>query len=894
MSKRLIICADVEGHTGYGLHLTKMVSSFVGYGYDVKVRPTRFSEHFNSKVDDIVKERLVWEPQPERWELLLHYPTFTPNRDKDVAYFTMAESTEPSPEQVENINLAKFAIVPCQWNAQCFRDKGVRIPIYVVPLGYDEKIFTPSPIPSDGPCVFGTAGRLKHGVSRKGTNVVIDCFLKAFPNKENVKLIVKGWPDCAIRKVNDDRITYIQEYLRDDQMAGFLASLTCYVSAARGEGFGLIQLEACAAGRPVIASIYGGLAEFLNNRNSISIPFKIVDADENYKDRGKWALPSTEHIIGSMREMYEHRDRAQAIGKLAAVSVQHLTWDKSHRALEAILKSNKVITYPKKQRLVFNSVWGNSSGIQEVVIRRSAALGDVVAATCVAEKLVSFGCTVRFQAVKACHPILEYTEKQFKYEEPSGVCHIDLDGAYENHPERRTKTFSQIYMETANRIMKNYGVDLGSHLQTTPSMSVNPLEQDAHLDFLEKYPRPWVMVCPRSGSWPNRTIPNQVWSKFKTLGTQFWIGTDNAPVGYIDLQVRSVDALIRWISCADLVVSPDTGPSNIAAALKIPSLIIGQASDPKLHVSDQRDWIGFYPDMPCLNCQADCIFDVKTPPCQNIDPHALSAAATQKLRSLWQNTTSAVIPVYKTNAVRLNRCLTHVFPQVDEVIISVDGDGKLPDGITLINHPKVKVVRNWTGEQLGYGRNANYGARHTSGHWILFLNDDVYLDDGYVGNLMAAANDQTGVAAGLLYYGDRKLIQHGGTRRAGSGWGHIDHLSSKPTITETCEMENVTHAAVLVRRTAFYEAGAYPEHLAVGYWEDNWLNLAIRKLGYKVIYCPKATGLHDEHQTTSSLGREGFEKVVATNRDLFMREWEGYFEHNKNSELGNFDYIKKT
>ena len=90
-------------------------------------------------------------------------------------------------------------------------------------------------------------------------------------------------------------------------------------------------------GRPVVGSIYGGLAEFMNERNSFSVDFEEEGAGEAWCNGGKWAVPSQEHIKAHMRRIYKDRQLARYRGNLAAADVMGMTWkDSAIKALEAM------------------------------------------------------------------------------------------------------------------------------------------------------------------------------------------------------------------------------------------------------------------------------------------------------------------------------------------------------------------------------------------------------------------------------------------------------------------------------------------------------------------------------------------------------------------------------
>jgi hypothetical protein len=521
-----------------------------------------------------------------------------------------------------------------------------------------------------------------------------------------------------------------------------------------------------------------------------------------------------------------------------------------------------------------------------ITMRRSMALGDVTAASCVAKKLAELGFGVTFQSIPDCQPILSRMPHVAVAQTIGGTVDIDLDNAYESHGGRRTRHFYDIFTDSANAQLEKRGIKLPS-TNLAPKMVLEPGETDQFLKSYADCPRPWTMICPKSTNWPHRTVPSHIWEQTVAAiqGTKFWLGMDGCVTGVVDCYCRHFDDVISLIGCADLLVTVDTGPMHVAAALGVPVVAICQSSSPELHLSDQQDFITISPALDCLNCQLDkCPINPFQPPCQNVPPGLIAEAVNKRLQTATKHGVSAIVPILKPPASRLNRCLSAVVDQVDEVIVTMEGAAVIPDGAMV--HPKIRYVRK-SESGIGLGRNINFGARHSNHEWLLLLNDDVFLEPDVVGKLMACVDEKTGMVAHLLRYPDG-IIQHGGTRRTPGdiGWGHIDHRSRIHTITEVTEMENVTGASVLVRRKAFYQAGCFDEDFHL-YCEDNALGLQLRQCGWKIMYTPHACAIHEEHQST--FGLPNITNVINNSCKMLEEKWGWYFEKNRNNNMGTFD-----
>ena len=75
------------------------------------------------------------------------------------------------------------------------------------------------------------------------------------------------------------------------------------MSLHRSEGFGLTLAEAMHAGKPTIATAYGGNVDFMDNETSCLIDYKLIELERNfgpYMKGAVWAEPDVEAAAAAM------------------------------------------------------------------------------------------------------------------------------------------------------------------------------------------------------------------------------------------------------------------------------------------------------------------------------------------------------------------------------------------------------------------------------------------------------------------------------------------------------------------------------------------------------------------------------------------------------------------
>jgi GT2 family glycosyltransferase/glycosyltransferase involved in cell wall biosynthesis len=189
-----------------------------------------------------------------------------------------------------------------------------------------------------------------HDLGRYGTLSLIEAYQRAFSRHDEVVLVVKDYGassgNSTLQKVigsraDGPRIEYVHQFTDKTELIRLYKSCDGFVSAHRGEGFGMKILDAMACGLPVITPLFGGPTEYCTRENCLPVEFSLVpmadclDAECLQITNGPlWAEPDVESLAARMRELVEHRDRAAAIAARGRETVAgRYTWSESARTL---------------------------------------------------------------------------------------------------------------------------------------------------------------------------------------------------------------------------------------------------------------------------------------------------------------------------------------------------------------------------------------------------------------------------------------------------------------------------------------------------------------------------------------------------------------------------------
>jgi len=150
---------------------------------------------------------------------------------------------------------------------------------------------------------------------RKNPLGVAEAFRKAFPSDERVRLFLKVGnlefqPDLKAHLAEfaraDARITLLEGYLTRPDLWTLMASIDCFVSLHRAEGFGLGMAEAMACGKAVIATAWSGNVDFTRVNNALLVDYTLVELQRDlgpYRRGQVWAEPDIASAAQAMRQV---------------------------------------------------------------------------------------------------------------------------------------------------------------------------------------------------------------------------------------------------------------------------------------------------------------------------------------------------------------------------------------------------------------------------------------------------------------------------------------------------------------------------------------------------------------------------------------------------------------
>lgn len=314
---RVLYVGPFGQKSGYGHACNDNIAALVAAGVDVRIFPIlefdtdEVPERFKHLVELVITpENTPFVGDDKRWptHVIVHaIPhglvdllanaiedlALDRSKFKAVAYTTWETNKFPDGIMEDVVRVFDRILFPCRWNKETYQklfasahDDGLRYwqgdDVYtkekagVVPHALSPEWWAAAKRnrqPGEGPFTFLWVGTW---TERKNPIGVLQAYFSEFRAGENVllKIVTPSFPPEDIASLA--RSSFFAELpevsivgkagmrLSEEEMRQLYVDADCYVTLARGEGWGLGAFEAAAVGLPVICPDYGGFKDFIS------------------------------------------------------------------------------------------------------------------------------------------------------------------------------------------------------------------------------------------------------------------------------------------------------------------------------------------------------------------------------------------------------------------------------------------------------------------------------------------------------------------------------------------------------------------------------------------------------------------------------------------------------
>ena len=231
---------------------------------------------------------------------------------------------------------------------------------------------------------------------------------------------------------------------------------------------------------------------------------------------------------------------------------------------------------------------------------------------------------------------------------------------------------------------------------------------------------------------------------------------------------------------------------------------------------------------------------------------------------------TVVIPNY--NGMRfLENCMNSLYAGNQgavsfEVLVVDNGSSDGSVAYLQENYPEVRLVA--LPENTGFCHAVNVGIEQSESPYVILLNNDTKVLEGFVGNLYEAIKDRDevfSVSAKMLMWDKPELLDDAGDQYCVLGWAYA-RGKGKPAeqYDKAVRIFSACGGAAIYSRKILNEVGLFDE-LHFAYLEDLDLGYRARIYGYENLYEPKAQVIHFGSASSGSRYNEWKTKMASAN-----------------------------
>ena len=372
----ILVTAPVQTRSGYGNHSRDICQALIEMGkYDVRIQSVRWGTtppnalEKNNPIHQEIDKRILRQPSMEK-QPDLHLHIVIPNEFQPIAKVNVGmtagiEHTIPPANWLEGCNRMDKVIFTSEFSRDCFKnvefDKldsntkqvvsklKLEKPTEVLFEGADTNIYKETKEISDNLkkqfsrikedfCFLFTGHWLSGnlGEDRKDIGMMLKVFYTMFKNQKNQPALILKTSGAGFSILDRNemmkKINLVKDSMKVDKLPNVYLlhgdltdeemnqmynhpKVKAHLSFTHGEGFGRPLLEASFSGKPILAPIATGQADFLSKDYTVELPHSMTKVPGNAfpKDYGnpeaEWATVNYGIAGRLIKDVFENYDK---------------------------------------------------------------------------------------------------------------------------------------------------------------------------------------------------------------------------------------------------------------------------------------------------------------------------------------------------------------------------------------------------------------------------------------------------------------------------------------------------------------------------------------------------------------------------------------------------------
>ncbi len=224
----------------------------------------------------------------------------------------------------------------------------------------------------------------------------------------------------------------------------------------------------------------------------------------------------------------------------------------------------------------------------------------------------------------------------------------------------------------------------------------------------------------------------------------------------------------------------------------------------------------------------------------------------------------------------LESVVRHTRPPYELVVVdNASGDGTpafLEEVRAWAGPVRVEILRNETNR--GFAAGCNQALGHTRGHYLLFLNNDTVVTEGWLEGLLACLEQRregvglVGPVTNLIEVPQQIPIDYTDLH----GMVEFAAHRRREFAGQVLEVEKLSGFCLLARREVLERAGGFDERYGLGYYEDHDLSFRARDAGFRLLVAQDVFVHHFGGRTFAALEIDGRQPWYS-NLERFRAKW---------------------